>query len=157
VKYLTACLLAALATVSAPVLADTASPAVAAEIMNIVKAQWLAENARNVAESQKNVAEEYTEFNPEAATRLEGRALAARLAEASNKDPATTLANEMLNPKVQVYGDVAILSYNFLGYAQDKDGKVKPNRAKSTRVYARQGGKWMLVHANFGLDAMPRD
>ena len=29
------------------------------------------------------------------------------------------------------------------------DGKVEPARAKSTRVYVRQNGKWMLVHANF--------
>jgi ketosteroid isomerase-like protein len=58
---------------------------------------------------------------------------------------------------VQVYGDVAILSYNFLGYMQDKDGMVKPNRAKSTRVYAKQGGKWILVHANFAADPLPQD
>jgi ketosteroid isomerase-like protein len=58
----------------------------------------------------------------------------------------------MLNPKVQVYGDVAILSYNYAGMTKDKDGLVKPNKAKSTRVYAKIGGKWMLVHANFGSD-----
>jgi hypothetical protein len=40
----------------------------------------------------------------------------------------------MLNPKVQVYGNVAILSYNYMGMTKDKDGKTTPNRAKSTRV-----------------------
>jgi len=39
--------------------------------------------------------------------------------------------------------------------SQDKDGKIDPVRAKSTRVYVKQGGKWMLVHANFGADAAP--
>ena len=29
------------------------------------------------------------------------------------------------------------------------DGKVSPNKAKSTRVYSKISGKWMLVHANF--------
>jgi ketosteroid isomerase-like protein len=29
------------------------------------------------------------------------------------------------------------------------DGKVSPNKAKSTRVYSKIGDKWMLVHANF--------
>jgi ketosteroid isomerase-like protein len=56
---------------------------------------------------------------------------------------------EMANPKVQVYGDTAILTYNFVGVRKDKDGKTAPNIAKSTRVYSKIGGKWMLVHANF--------
>ena len=62
----------------------------------------------------------------------------------------------MLNPKVQVYGDTAILSYNFFGLEQNKDGKVTPSRAKSTRVYVKQGGRWMLVHANFAADPLPQ-
>jgi hypothetical protein len=32
---------------------------------------------------------------------------------------------------------------------KDKDGVVEPALAKSTRVYVKQGGTWMLVHANF--------
>ena len=56
-----------------------------------------------------------------------------------------------------VYGNVAILSYNYAGVAQDKDGKNEPVRAKSTRVYVKQGASWMLVHANFAPDPRPRD
>ena len=63
----------------------------------------------------------------------------------------------MLNPKVQVYGDVAILTYNFAGVEKDKDGETKPTRAKSTRVYAKINGKWKLVHANFASDPLPKD
>ncbi len=55
----------------------------------------------------------------------------------------------MVNEKVQVYGDVAILSYNYVGLTKDKDGKVESTFAKSTRVYVKRDGKWMLVHANF--------
>jgi len=50
---------------------------------------------------------------------------------------------------VQVYGDVAILSYNFIGVDKDRDGKTESVFAKSTRVYVKKGGKWLLVHANF--------
>ncbi len=32
---------------------------------------------------------------------------------------------------------------------KDADDKTSTNLAKSTRVYAKQGGKWLLVHANF--------
>jgi ketosteroid isomerase-like protein len=56
---------------------------------------------------------------------------------------------EMTNEKVQVYGDVAILTYNFIGATKDKDGVVEPNLAKTTRVYAKMGDTWKLVHANF--------
>jgi ketosteroid isomerase-like protein len=69
--------------------------------------------------------------------------------EASTSDGSRTLLGEMVNPKVPVYGDTAILSYNFVGVSRDKDGKTQQNSAKSTRVYSKLGGKWMLVHANF--------
>jgi ketosteroid isomerase-like protein len=126
------------------------------EVIAVTKAQWAAENAKNVAEAMKSIADDYTEFNSDFSTRLDGKALAMRLSEASTKDSAVPLASEMANPKVQVYGDVAILTYNYVGLMQGKDGKVEPTRAKSTRVYVKQGGHWMLVHANFGADPMPK-
>jgi len=135
----------------APLMADTGD-----DIIAIVKAQWAAGKQKNVAEESKNIADDYTEFNLAAATRIEGKALASRLAEAGYKDAAVELASEMLSPKVQVYGDTAILSYNYYGLLQGKDGKVEPSRAKSTRVYVKQGGKWMLVHANFAADPLPK-
>ena len=57
--------------------------------------------------------------------------------------------SDMQNGRVQIYGDTAILTYNFAGLRRGADGKVDPSLAKSTRVYVKQGGKWMLVHANF--------
>jgi ketosteroid isomerase-like protein len=57
--------------------------------------------------------------------------------------------SDMQNGRVQVYGDTAVLTYNFAGLRRAADGKVAPSLAKSTRVYVKQGGKWMLVHANF--------
>ncbi len=129
------------------------------EIIAMVKAQWAAEVAdpTNVAEQFKNTADDYTEFNSDYSTRLEGKAQCMRLTEAGSKDPGRTLVGEMLNPKVQVYGDVAILSYNYAGVMKNKDGETKSNRAKSTRVYAKQNGKWKLVHANFAMDPMPKN
>jgi ketosteroid isomerase-like protein len=154
-KHFALCLLIVGVAFSAlPARAETASPQVADELIGIVKAQWAAARQKNEAEAMKNVSEECTEFNAVAGTRVEGKALLTRIAEAGDKDSGTTVADEMLNPKVQVYGDTAIVSYNFFGMAQDKEGKVKPNRAKSTRVYVKQSGKWMLVHANFGADPL---
>ena len=112
--------------------AQTSNKQVADEIIAIVKAQWAAETKKNTAEALKNVADEYTELNPDFATRLEGKDLAVRLGEASNRGSGQTVASEMVNEKVQAYGDVAILSYNYVGMSMDKDGKTEPARAKST-------------------------
>jgi ketosteroid isomerase-like protein len=132
---------------------------VADDVIAMVRAQWAAEikDPTNVAEQMKNIADDYTEFNGDYATRLEGKSLNMRLAEASGGSSVRTVAGDMANAKVQVYnGDVAILSYNYVGLLKDKDGKTEPSRAKSTRVYVKQNGKWMMVHANFGADPLPR-
>jgi ketosteroid isomerase-like protein len=133
-----------------------ASTQVADEILSIVRAEWAAEIEKNPAEALKNIAEDCPQFTGEYSTRLEGKTLLRRIAEATTRGSQSIVAAEMANPKVQVYGDVAVLSYNFVGVTQDKDGKTEPVRAKSTRVYSRQGGKWMLVHANFAPDPLPR-
>ena len=56
---------------------------------------------------------------------------------------------QMSNEHVQVYGDVAILSYNYFGAAREADGKVENITAKSSRVYVKKNNEWWLVHANF--------
>jgi len=134
-----------------------ANQQVADEIIAMVKAQWAAETAdpTNSAEIFKTLADDYTEFNPSYSTRLDGKTVVVNLAKPSGT--STRVASEMLNTKVQVYGDVAILSYNFAGVRKNKDGELTPWRAKSTRVYARLSGKWKLVHSNFGADPLPEN
>ena len=140
---------ASVALFNLPAVAQT-NPQVAKEVIAITKAQWAAEMAEKpMATIMQNVADEYTEFNPDAPTRLDGKDLASRLFEAIVSGSGQLVAAEMANPKVQVYGDVAILSYNFIGMTKDKDGEVEPFLAKSTRVYVKKDGRWMLVHANF--------
>ncbi len=134
--------------------AQAGNQAVADEIIKMVKDQWAAQDGDNpnVAEGEKNTADDYTEFNGAAATRVDGKAMTMRFMEVMVKDVSKRVAHEMLNPKVQVYGDAAILTYNFMGMDKTKDGSIEPARAKSTRVYVKQGGKWKLVHANFAPD-----
>jgi len=122
----------------------------------MTRAQWAAEKQHNAAESMKNVADEYTEFNADYSTRLDGKTINAHLEEANMTDPGAAVAAEMANEKVQVYGDVAILTYNYVGINREKDGKFQPSRAKSTRVFAKLSGKWMLVHGNFASDPLPK-
>lgn len=121
------------------------------EIISLTYKIWKAENENDMATRNKYVADDYTEFNPSYSTRIDGRTKNFNLSDA-NLNARTSLADEMLNPKVQVYGDVAILTYNFAGVIKDASGKVTPSKAKSTRVYVKTNGEWKLVHANFGLD-----
>ena len=120
------------------------------EVIAATKAQWAAEMRKDTAAAMKNVADDYTEFNSDFLTRLDGKAISARLSEAQAGGSGSLVAAEMTNEKVQVYGDVAILTYNFAGVSKNKDGETETTRAKSTRVYVKQDGQWWLVHANFG-------
>jgi ketosteroid isomerase-like protein len=119
------------------------------EVIKVTYAQWAAEIAGDTEKAASILADDYTEFNQNFPTRVDGKALNARLADAMAAGGGSFLAGEMANAKVQVYGDVAILSYNFLGVTKDADGETSPMLAKSTRVYVKQGGEWKLVHANF--------
>ena len=121
---------------------------VAAGVMALARAQWAAEIAgKSGAEQNVSLADDYTEFNPDYPTRLEGKAMATQMADATGNDRA--IFSDMQNARVQVYGDTAILTYNFVGIRKDAAGKANANTAKSTRVYAKVGGEWKLVHANF--------
>lgn len=137
------------ALVATPALAQS-NQQVADQVIALAKAQWAAEMANaSPAEILKDVADEYTEFSADYPTRLDGKAIQMRMSEAYSTAAARPVAAEMVNPKVQVYGNVAILSYNYVGLMRNADGEVSPSLAKSTRVYANQGGAWKLVHANF--------
>lgn len=80
---------------------------------------------------------------------MEGKVLNGRCFDASLQGGVNGLVSEMLNPHVRVSGDTAILTYNYAGMLKDRVGKIDYDFAKSTRAYVKQGGKWMLVHANF--------
>ncbi|MBA3763034.1 MAG: DUF4440 domain-containing protein [Chthoniobacterales bacterium] len=139
--------------------AQQADKAISDAVIAMTRAQWAAgiKDPTNVAEMSKDMSDDYTEFNGDFATRIDGKALSSRLAEGVAKDSSKGTASEMLNEKVQVYnGDVAILTYNYAGTTIDKDGKTTPNRAKSTRVFVKKGDKWVMVHANFGSDPVPK-
>ncbi|WP_294124260.1 nuclear transport factor 2 family protein [Sphingomonas sp.] len=123
-------------------------PKVAAEVIALTRAQWASDMAgQPAAQQMASVADDYTEFNADYPTRIDGKAMATRITEITPYEK--TVFADMQNAKVQVYGDTAILTYNYAGITRGADGKTEPNLAKSTRVYVREGGHWMLVHANF--------
>ena len=139
--------IALLMMIGAPVQAAD-NPQVAAEIMALARAQWASEIAGEpMAQQNVSLADDYTEFNGDFPSLLVGKATATRMGEVTPNDKA--MYSDMQNGRVQVYGDTAILTYNFAGLRRAPDGKINPSLAKSTRVYVKQGGQWRLVHANF--------
>lgn len=123
---------------------------IADAVIKMAKGQWAEENANPGKISSAAIADDYTEFNQDFPTRIDGKAMADRIYEAISNDGSKGMASEMANAKVQVYnGDTAILTYNYLGVTKMADGSTVPSLAKSTRVYVKIGGTWKLVHANF--------
>lgn len=151
-----AALASILALSLAPFTGVLAQDATASEIIALAKSQWAAENAmKPTSEAWTSVADDYTEFNSAFPTRIDGKALAAKFYDAQSQSGDVGMVSEMQNAKVQVYGDTAILTYNYAGMTKTAKGELKPDTAKSTRVYVRQNNRWMLVHANFAPVAAP--
>jgi ketosteroid isomerase-like protein len=139
--------IALLLTIGSPVQAAD-NPQVTAEIIALARAQWASEIAgAPMAQQNVSLADDYTEFNGDFPTLLVGKTMSTRMGEVTPNDKA--MYSDMQNARVQVYGDTAILTYNFAGLRRAADGKVAPSLAKSTRVYEKMGGQWKLVHANF--------
>lgn len=57
---------------------------------------------------------------------------------------------EMVAPKVQHMGDVAVLSYNLVSHAKRPNGAVVVYW-NSTAVYGRVGGKWKIIHSHWSF------
>jgi len=58
---------------------------------------------------------------------------------------------EMLNPKVQSAGDVAVLSFNLTSHVRNPDGSPRQVHWNSTEVYRRMEGKWKIVHNHWSF------
>ncbi len=99
-------------------------------------------------------APEVTYFDPGVESRLDGHAVMV-----DYYRPFTGTIKiaryEMLNPKVQQHGDVAVLTYNLRSDAIQPDGKEATVRWNSTAVYARIRGEWKTIHSHWSLTAHP--
>jgi ketosteroid isomerase-like protein len=85
------------------------------------------------------------DFQPGAQPRIDGKeAVRNYMAPLSGQIPLHTY--EILNPKVQVYGNTAILTFHWK--ASMSDGKPLDGW-KTTSVYNRKYGKWRQVHAHW--------
>ena len=62
---------------------------------------------------------------------------------------------EMIGPRVQRHGNVAVLTYNLVSEAVQPDGRQVTVRWNSTSVYARFRRQWRVIHSHWSLTAPP--
>jgi ketosteroid isomerase-like protein len=59
---------------------------------------------------------------------------------------------EMVNPKVQRHGEIAVLTYNIVNYRKLPDGSEKAaSRWNSTAVFRLMGGRWRTIHSHWSF------
>jgi ketosteroid isomerase-like protein len=102
---------------------------------------------------------EVTYFDPFTESRVDGLdALQVRFAPMKTmKVPFASPRYEMINPKVQRSGDLAILTFNLVNYGRLPDGAEQVlARWNATQIYSRIGGTWKIIHSHWSfLQAQP--
>lgn len=59
---------------------------------------------------------------------------------------------DMVNPSVQLHGDVAVLTFNLVNYRNQPDGSQQPFiRWNSTEIYRRVEGRWQIIHSHWSF------
>jgi ketosteroid isomerase-like protein len=83
-------------------------------------------------------------FDPGRKTRLDGKAALEEFYE-SIRGLVHFERFELLNPLVQVAGDAAVLTFNYVSY--DKNGKPSPWNC--SEVYRRSGEQWEIIQTHW--------
>jgi ketosteroid isomerase-like protein len=95
------------------------------------------------------MASDQTYFDPTTAKRIDGQdAVKKYIAPFAVKIRIERV--EMIDPKVQRSGDLAVLTFNLVDYGAQVDGGPKTTaRWNSTEVYQRLNGNWTIVHSHW--------
>ena len=99
-------------------------------------------------------APEVTYFDPFTERRVDGLdAMQVRAQRMKNMTPPFTDPRyEIINPKVQRHGDVALLTFNLVNYGKVSDGRERVlSRWNSTEVYCRIAGTWKIIHSHWSF------
>ena len=105
-------------------------------------------------------ASDVTYFDPTTERRIAGaKLMQTRLAPMRTlKPPFSDPRYELIDPKVQRHGEVALLTFNLVNYGKLADGAERElARWNSTEVYAQLEGTWRIVHSHWSyVQAQPK-
>ena len=84
-------------------------------------------------------------FDPMQATRLDGLDRLSALYD-TIRGKIKIDSSEIVNPRVQIAGDAAVLTYQFI--SRGSEGTMRWN---STAVYQRDAGCWRIIHSHWSF------
>lgn len=90
-------------------------------------------------------AQDVTYFDPLLETRLDGLEALTELYE-SIRGKIFVDSYELINPHVQVYGETAVLTFNYAAYVGDNE-----SRWNCSEVYAQINGDWKIVQTHWSM------
>lgn len=93
------------------------------------------------------VAEDVSSFEPETPMRVDTLDfhLHYMRQQKATRHPSAQYRLDIVNPRVQVYGNVAIATYTLVVTRSDEGG-IRFSTINETRVFVRQDGRWLMVH-----------
>jgi uncharacterized protein (TIGR02246 family) len=59
--------------------------------------------------------------------------------------------HEMIAPRVEREGNLAVFTYNLVSHGQRPDGRSTATRWNVTAVYRREDGRWRIAHHHFSF------
>jgi len=83
-------------------------------------------------------------FDPSLERRIDGREALARHYEGI-RGKVSIRRYELLNPLVQVVGDAAVLTFNYVSYGGTEDA----HRWNCTEVFRRSGARWEIIQTHW--------
>ena len=123
---------------------------VAAKIIAMERAALEASDRGDVEPGLKLTAPEIIYLDPWQEKPLVGiENLRAYYATVFKKEDKPTLAGEMLNARVQVMGDIAVLTYNYI--VRKIDGHAVVRRWNAVEVYNKRDGEWRIVNTHWSF------
>ncbi len=90
-------------------------------------------------------ADDATYFDPGTAARVDG-IVALREHMDPLKGKTVVPRHEVENPRIQLHGDIGVLTFNLNTYSDE--GKLT-SRWNSTEVYRRVGDEWRVIHSHW--------
>jgi len=97
------------------------------------------------------IADDYTYFDPGLDERIDGREAISALYE-SIRGQVSFPAFELIEPRVQVAGDIAVLTFNFNSSPPDSAGpQIDLDRWHATEVFRRVDGEWRLISTHWSF------
>jgi len=93
-----------------------------------------------------------TYFDPILPGRLTGIARLTEFYDGMRGTGGGSAAIDIIEPRVDIVGDAALLTYRFLWAGLDADGTVVARSPwNCTEVYHRQAGQWRIIHTHWSL------